>query len=97
MGVAGMKRLLSSGALSAAAMATVGPKAKWRARITTVIALVLTVWLCASTQLSVYKNINGPIYLSDLWRPSAAHSPRLIPDNATCSEVRALLVPCAAV
>lgn len=86
MGVAGMKCLLSSGALSAAAAATVGPKAKWRNRLTTVIALVLTVWLCASTQLSVYRNINGPVYLSSLWRPSGA-APRVIPDNATCSEI----------
>ena len=88
MGVGDMKRMLSSGALSAAAVAAVGPKAKWRGRVTTAIALVLTAWLCASTQLSVYKNIHGPLYLSDLWRPAPALAPRVIPENASCSEAR---------
>lgn len=88
MGVGDMKRMLSSGALSAAAVAAVGPRAKWRGRVTTAIALVLTAWLCASTQLSVYKNITGPIYFSDLWRPTPAHAPRVVHENATCSEAR---------
>ena len=81
-----MTRVLTHGSASSLTGLMLAPRGKWRGRLTLAAALVLAVWLMASSQLSVYKNITGPTYLADLWREQPG--PRVLAPNATCSEVR---------
>lgn len=70
-------------ALHRSGSTTFGGAARLRNRLTVVAGVLLAVWLMASTQLSVYRNV---VHSGGAWEKK--RMPRVIGPNATCSEVR---------